>query len=79
MNNDIYELLGEVCHLPGADERDLEDELFDQYGIDVDCFQALIDRLLPLCRIEKSPLTGKFYQGFGSDTTWLYRQELPQQ
>ena len=82
---DLYELIEimfpkEVEQLSTTlgdlEESDLENILYDNWDIDFDQFYLLIERLLPLCNIAQSELTGKWYRGFGKDGFWAIKQEI---
>ena len=63
----IEELAG---HLLGIDIdteegwRNVQEEFYKRYGFELYHAEQLINDLLPLCEVAKSPLTGKLYQGF---------------
>jgi hypothetical protein len=42
----------------------LDDLLLERFGIDLPNFAELVERLLPLCAQNTSPLTGIRYRGF---------------
>lgn len=81
MNYDIYELLAHLAELkePGVfdleDEESLEEFIWNNYEINLENFNNLINDLLPLCDKAKSPLTDKLYQGFGTGNYWLVKKE----
>lgn len=78
MNNDLYELIAYLAQInrDEYEDSDLGEILYDQFSIDLEEFENLINKLLPLCCIAESPLTGKIYQGFGTGTTWLIKKGL---
>ncbi len=65
-------------YLTGCEEEEEElDEAFHKkYGIDLDTAFKLVNDLLPLCNTGQSPLTEKWYRGFGTSDTWLIKQEV---
>ena len=78
MNDDLFELISFLTKLDrdDHDDSDLEDELYRMFEIDIEQFENLIKHLLPLCCIAESPLTGKLYQGFGTENIWLIKKEI---
>ena len=81
----IHEYEDLARHLCGIDDNpdvDLDDKLYEKFGIDLVGFAKLAEQLLPLAAIGKSPLTDRVYQGFamiGADGagTWLAKREVP--
>lgn len=83
MNYDIYELARYLAFNDAPEEfyEDDEDDIFEnyiyeRYGCDIEQFEELINYLLPLCAVGKSPLTDKLYQGFGTGNLWLIKKEV---
>jgi len=62
--------------LEDLDDFDLFQLFYEQYGIDEEALDTLLQDLLPLCQIAKSELTDKVYQGFGIDNIWLLNKEV---
>jgi len=62
--------------LEDLDDFDLFQLFYEQYGIDEEALDTLLQDLLPLCQIAQSELTDKVYQGFGIDNIWLLRKEV---
>lgn len=63
---DVEEL---VCHILEYDHEEtdchfLDSELFDKWDIGIDTFKEILEKLLPLIDVGKSPLTLKRYKGF---------------
>jgi hypothetical protein len=58
------------------DESDVYQFFYDHYNICEEDFDDIIKDLLPLCTIAKSELTDKWYRGFGTENTWLIKQEI---
>ena len=56
-----------AAHILGVDvdERweDLDELLFDEFNIDLNIFENLIEKLMPLCEVGHSPLTDISYRG----------------
>jgi hypothetical protein len=42
----------------------IEDQFVEKYEIDLNTFSEIAERLLPLCAMDKSPLTDTFRKGF---------------
>ena len=64
---DVFELV-EV--LTGLDEEKdgaqvIEEKLVEKYGCDIDQFSGLINELLPMIFVAKSPLSDEMFKGFG--------------
>lgn len=77
---DIEEL---ACYLAGldydeidADENIIEEHIYAEFGIDLEQFTELINRLLPMIDVGKSPLTNKRYKGFAQPGIWLVKIEI---
>lgn len=76
--SDAYDLACYICGLTdGADFDVLEESLWDEFGIELDAFQKIVGKLLPLIDVGKSPITGQIFKGF-SDTSngyglWLVK------
>ena len=73
-----------AAHILGVDvdERweDLGELLFDEFNIDLNIFENLIEKLMPLCEVGHSPLTGISYRGFADieKGMWLENIEIEQ-
>ena len=71
-----------AAHILGVDvdERweDLDELLFDEFNIDLEIFENLIEKLMPLCEVGHSPLTGTSYRGFADvkNGFWLEKIEI---
>lgn len=79
---DLEEL---ACVILGVDYDEIEGdfgtierELWEQLNIDFDGFTNLINRLVPLIDVGKSPLTSKRYKGFADtkNQCWLAKVEV---
>lgn len=58
------------------DELDVYQLFYDYYNIIDEDFDNIIRDLLPLCTVAQSPLTQKWYRGFGTENIWLIKQEI---
>lgn len=58
-----------------ADTQIIEEKLNDEFYIDLDVFQEIISRLLPLIMVNESPLTNEVYKGFADieRSAWLVK------
>jgi hypothetical protein len=56
-----------------ADTSIIEEELYNEFGIDLDIFGDIISRLLPLVDVGTSPLTEEKYKGFSNGNIWLIK------
>lgn len=76
----IEELIAKVCGVD-VDENfeNLDEILWDKFEIDFDNFEKLINKLLPLCDVGVSPLTGIKSRGFSDREypCWIMRIEEP--
>ena len=87
--DEIYDLILHLCedHVASYKENndieeeeeledfEIEDILFECFGIQIDDFNNLIKLLIPLCSLDKSP-NGKLYQGFATNKSWLIKEEV---
>jgi hypothetical protein len=51
----------------------IEEELYEAFGIDVDSFIKLLNKLVPLIDVAESPLTHTLYKGFAYEGCWLLK------
>jgi hypothetical protein len=76
-----------ACEITGTDEEAiygdfdiLEDRLYEELNIDFDSFHEIINRLLPLVDVGKSPLSGKHFKGFSKVEDgmgcWIVKAEI---
>ena len=75
----IEELAAHILGVDADEKRDCLDELlFDEFNIDLEIFENLIKKLLPLCEAGTSPLTGIAYRGFADvkNGFWLEKIEI---
>lgn len=81
----IYEVEELACKITGldydeidADTQVIEDALMQELGVDLQQFQEIIERLLPLVHIANSGITEKVYKGFANHEqgVWLVKTEL---
>ena len=78
---DTHELICHLCDLvDDSTYDDLDQAIYDKYGIELDQFNAVVASLLPLIDVGKSELTGKTYKGFSVQTNgygfWLLNMEV---
>lgn len=61
-----------------ADTEIINEELEEEFNIDLDTFRNMISRLLPLVSVGSSPLTGIIYRGFADSekNCWLVKEEI---
>ncbi len=75
----IEELIAKVCGVD-VDENfeNLDEILWDKFEIDYSNFERLVNKLLPLCEVGKSPLTGIKSRGFADtkEQRWIMRIEV---
>lgn len=60
----------------GVDTTLIEDELDDKFDVDLDELKELVDHLIPLIQIGRSPLTDTIYKGFGEDGVMIVKAEV---
>lgn len=70
---DVEELVRGMYGLD--DEVDVIDYM-EEKEIMWDSFNDLINKLLPLIQVGKSPLTKKIYKGFGKEGVFFIKQEV---
>lgn len=84
-NTHIFDIEELACKIIGldydeidADTALIEEKLMDELTIDLDQFQSIVNRLLPLIMVSDSPLTEKKYKGFADieKSTWLTKIEV---
>ena len=51
----------------------IEDQFVEKYGISLNTFSEIAIRLLPLCAMDKSPLTDTFRRGFVRDGAYIVK------
>lgn len=56
-----------------ADEVAIEEQFGEKYGIDLITFGDLAEKLVPLCAMDKSPLTDTFRKGFVRDGAYIVK------
>lgn len=63
---------------PDVDEQqdDIDQSLYDEYGIDLQVFTRIVEALIPFCAEGRSPLTGNHYRGFAKDGAWLAKGQV---
>jgi len=55
----------------------LDEKMFDEFGIELDQLEHLVNKLLPLCEVGVSPLSGTTFCGFADRETscWIMKVE----
>jgi hypothetical protein len=77
-DTDIEEL---AVFILGLDEEsdpwDIDHALYEEFECTLESFGKIIQHLLPLCDVGKSPLTGEKYRGFSDreGECWLIKTE----
>jgi hypothetical protein len=65
-----------AAHLLGVDTDDewenLDELLVDKFNIDMDSFDMVVGKLVPLIEMDESPLTGDLYKGFADRDNGLW-------
>ena len=51
----------------------VEDQFMGKYGIDLNTFAEIARKLVPLCAMDKSPLTDTFRRGFVRDGAYIVK------
>jgi hypothetical protein len=51
----------------------IEQALYQEFGIDVDQLLKLLNVLVPLIDVARSPITKTLYKGFGNDGFWMLK------
>ena len=60
-----------------ADTELIEEKLYDEFGIDLEVFTKLINKLVPLIDVGTSPLTGETFKGFSNQNgLWLLKMRV---
>lgn len=78
---DIEELACKILGLDyeeiDADTQVIEDKLSEELNIDLEVFQEIVSRLLPLVDVGRSELTGERYKGFSDvkNQIWIVKTE----
>ncbi len=81
---DLLDLEELACKITGldydeidADTSVIEDALCAEFGIELDGFVDIVNHLLPLIDVGKSPITEKKYKGFSDQKScWLAKIEV---
>ena len=62
---------------PETDEaiEAIESQFMEKYDIDLNVLSEIAERLLPLCAMDKSPLTNTFRKGFVRDNCYIVKIE----
>lgn len=81
----IYAIEELACKITGLDYDEIDantqiidQKLMDEVGVDLQQFQEIVERLLPLINVADSGLTGKVYKGFANieNSMWLVKTEV---
>lgn len=76
LEHGAHELVRELLGLGAdADDDEMEDALWDRFGIVFEDFHKVSVALLPYATIGTSPLTQTTYRGFAKDGVFLLKQE----
>jgi hypothetical protein len=74
---DIEELALYILKIDETSEQDtddlIEEGLYEEFGINVDNFIKLLNKLVPLIDVAGSPLTHTLYKGFAYEGCWLLK------
>lgn len=54
----------------------VEDRLYETYGIGIEELCKLLEALIPMITVAKSPLTDTLYRGFAHDNFFLVKEEI---
>jgi hypothetical protein len=85
VETDQYDIEDLACKILGLDPDGLEGEteiiegvMRDDLDIEMDTFQEIVNRLLPLIDVGKSELTGGRYKGFSDSEKqlWLVKTKI---
>lgn len=79
---DRFDLEELAAHLTGFEQEnydtsDIEEKLFEQYGIDLENFYVLAGKLSSLLDMAVSPLTEEPFIGFGTGKLWIAKRPFP--
>lgn len=70
-------VLGVAAPEEDKDIEKIEDAFISKYGVDLDNFASIAEKLVPLCGWDVSPLTGNFRRGFIRDGSYIVKQIVP--
>lgn len=74
---EFEDLARHICSIDLDDEEiELDDILMENFNMDFCEFAEVMERVLPLCMVAKSELTGNLYCGFASNGLWLAKMEI---
>ena len=87
INADWDEVAELACEITGTDIETvygdfdvIEKALYEKLNIDFDSFHEIVNRLLPLIDIGKSPFSEKFFKGFSKiedgKGCWIVKTEI---
>ena len=82
---DFFELEELACKILGldydeidADTSVIEEKMYEELNMDLEMFQEIIERLMPLIDQGESPMTGDIYKGFADvkNQCWLLKTKV---
>lgn len=77
---DTEELAAHLCDLDydeiDADTSIIEEALYNKYELSLEKFHDLVDKLIDMIDVGKSPVTDKVYKGFTKDGAWIVKKEI---
>ena len=73
---EIEDLVAQMFDLTDeqAEDADLDDLIFDKFGVEFEQFAAIVDALIPYTIPAKAALSGKVYQGFVKDGAFIVKK-----
>lgn len=72
----IEELQVALTGCQSEDPSEIEQALYDQFGIDAENFELLIESLFKMMTFDLSDLTGTAHVGFGKDGIWSVKKDV---
>jgi len=73
---DLEELQAVLTGSDSEDTNEVENLLYDKYGIDSENFELLMNDLFNMLTLNFSPLTTNTYIGFGKDGVWTVKKDV---
>lgn len=75
---EIEELARFICGLSeDDDETDVEEVLYEKFGVEMDAFEKVINALMPMVTVAQSPITLMTYRGFADTARNLFIVKQP--
>jgi len=80
-----YEVEELICHILDLDEDDenldIEEAIYEKFDCSFETFHEIVEHLLPLANLAKSPITDEYFRGFSVDLgegqgMWLIKEEI---